>query len=252
MYIDTHFHLMKEDYEDIDLVIKKANDNKVSKLIISGCDKDGIIEGLEYITKYNNVYMTIGFHPEYCEKVTDEDLVWLEKTIKENKKIVGIGEIGLDYYYTKDNKIRQIELFKQQLDLAQKLNMPIVIHSRDAFMDTYETLKEYNLKGVIHCFTSNIENARKYISLGFYLGIGGVLTFKNSNLKDVIEKVDLAHVVLETDSPYLSPEPFRGKTNGPENIPLIAEKIAQIKEVSVEHVGSITTNNALALFDLTM
>lgn len=252
MYTDTHFHLMKEDYEDIDLVVKEANNNKVSKLIISGCDKKSIIEGLEYINKYDNVYMTVGFHPEYCEEVSSNDIVWLEKLINENKKIVGIGEVGLDYYYTKGNKVRQMQLFKQQLDLAQKLKMPIVIHSRDAFMDTYETLKQYKLKGVIHCFTSNIENARRYIDLGYYLGIGGVLTFKNSNLKDVISKIDLDHIVLETDSPYLSPEPLRGKVNGPKNIPLIATKIEEIKKIPIEVVASITTSNARELFDLNM
>ena len=218
MFVDTHFHLTKSDYEDIDEVIKNALDSGVKPLIISGCDKEGIIEGLDYIKKYDDLYMTIGFHPEYCEVVTDEDIEWLERKVKENKKIVGIGEIGLDYYYTKDNKDKQISLFKKQLDLAEKLHMTVVIHSRDAFLDTYEMLKMFNGTGVIHCFTSNIENANKYLSLGFKLGIGGVLTFKNSNLKDVIEKVDLKSIVLETDSPYLSPEPFRGKKNTPSNV----------------------------------
>ena len=250
MYIDTHFHLSKEDYKDIDLVISEALENEVNQLIISGCDKKGIIEGLDYISKFDNVYMTVGFHPEYCEEITSEDILWLEKIIKENKKIVGVGEIGLDYYYTKDNKTKQLEVFTSLLDLAAKLNMPVVIHSRDAFMDTYETLKKYNLKGVIHCFTSNIENANKYISLGYYLGIGGVLTFKNSNLKDVIQQISLDNIVLETDSPYLSPEPYRGKVNGPKNIPLIALKIAQIKDLSVDDVSNVTTKNACSLFDL--
>lgn len=252
MYIDTHFHLSKEDYGNIDLVVKESLDNGVNNLIISGCDKKSIIEGLDYISKYDNVYMTVGFHPECCEEITGKDIVWLEKIVKENKKIVGIGEIGLDYYYTKDNKDKQIELFVSQLDLAKKLNMPVVIHSRDAFMDTYEILKRYSLKGVIHCFTSNIENAKKYISLGYYLGIGGVLTFKNSNLRDVIKQISLENIVLETDSPYLSPEPFRGKINGPKNIPLIAKEIARIKDISINMVADVTTNNALSLFDLSI
>lgn len=250
MYIDTHFHLTKEDYDSVDDVIKEANNHGVTKLIISGCDKQGIIEGLDYINKYDNVYMTAGFHPEYCEIINNDDLEWLEKIIKNNNKIIGIGEIGLDYYYNKDNKLKQIQLFKNQLDLAEKLDLPIVIHSREAFSDTYDLLKKYKLKGIIHCFTSNIENAKRYISLGFYLGIGGVLTFKNSNLKDVIKQIDLNNIVLETDSPYLSPEPFRGKTNYPKNIPIIANKIADIKDVNVDEVASITTNNVRCLFDL--
>ena len=163
---------------------------------------------------------------------------------------MGIGEIGLDYYYTKDNKEKQISLFKKQLSLAEKLSMPVVIHSREAFLDTYQLLSNFKGTGVIHCFTSNIENANKYIKLGFKLGIGGVLTFKNSNLKEVIRKIDLKSVVLETDSPYLSPEPFRGKKNTPSNVVLVAERIAEIKNLSLKEVGRITTLNASELFDL--
>ena len=250
MFIDTHFHLTKDDYDDVDKVVLDAIENEVSPLVISGCDKMGIIEGLDYIKKYDNLYMTVGFHPEYCEEINDEDIIWLEKIIRDNKKIVGIGEIGLDYYYTKDNKEKQIFLFKKQLSLAEKLSMPVVIHSREAFLDTYQLLSNFKGAGVIHCFTSNIENANKYIKLGFKLGIGGVLTFKNSNLKEVIRKIDLKSVVLETDSPYLSPEPFRGKKNTPSNVVLVAERIAEIKNLSLKEVGRITTLNASELFDL--
>lgn len=250
MFIDTHCHLENKYYDDINVVINNAIDAGVNKLIISGCDKNGILEGLEYLKKYKNLYMTVGFHPEFCEVVDDKDLEWLEDIVKKNKKIVGIGEMGLDYYYTKDNKEKQIDLFKKQLDIAKRLNMPVVIHSRDAFNDTYNLLKEIEVAGVIHCFTSNIENAKKYISLGFKLGIGGVLTFKNSNLKDVIRDIDLKYLVLETDSPYLSPEPFRGKLNEPKNIPLIAEKIALIKKIELNEVANITSDNAMKVFDL--
>ena len=250
MFIDTHCHLENKYYDDINVVINNAIDAGVNKLIISGCDKNGILEGLEYLKKYKNLYMTVGFHPEFCGVVDDKDLEWLEDIVKKNKKIVGIGEIGLDYYYTKDNKEKQIDLFKKQLDIAKRLNMPVVIHSRDAFNDTYNLLKEIEVAGVIHCFTSNIENAKKYISLGFKLGIGGVLTFKNSNLKDVIRDIDLKYLVLETDSPYLSPEPFRGKLNEPKNIPLIAEKIALIKKIELNEVANITSDNAMKVFDL--
>ena len=250
MLIDTHFHLGEEYYDDINQVIVDAKDNRVNTLIISGCDKKGIIQGLEYIKKYNNLYMTVGFHPEEVDSVGDEDLEWLENIVKSNKKIVGIGEIGLDYYYTKENKDKQIDLFKKQINLAKKLNLPIVIHSRDAFMDTYNLLKEFKGKAVIHCFTSNLENAKRYISLGFKLGIGGVVTFKNSNLKDVIKELELSNIVLETDSPYLSPEPYRGKVNGPKNILIIAKKIAEIKQMDLGEVANITSINARELFDL--
>ena len=250
MFIDTHCHLENKYYDDINVVINNAIDAGVNKLIISGCDKNGILEGLEYLKKYKNLYMTVGFHPEFCEVVDDKDLEWLEDIVKKNKKIVGIGEIGLDYYYTKDNKEKQIDLFKKQLDIAKRLSMPVVIHSRDAFNDTYNLLKEIEVAGVIHCFTSNIENAKKYISLGFKLGIGGVLTFKNSNLKDVIRDIDLKYLGLETGSHYLSPEPFRGKLNEPKNIPLIAEKIALIKKIELNEVANITSDNAMKVFDL--
>ena len=249
MLIDTHFHLEKKYYGNIDRIISDARDNDVGILIMSGCDKGGIIEGLEYLNEYNNLYMTVGFHPEEVDNIDEIDLEWLENIIKNNKKIVGIGEIGLDYYYTKDNKDRQIALFKRQLNLAEKLNMPVVIHSRDAFMDTYNLLREFKGKGIIHCFTSNIENAKRYLTLGFKLGIGGVVTFKNSNLKDVVKEISLNDIVLETDSPYLSPEPFRGEVNGPKNVSIIAKRVAEIKGVSFDEIARITSKNACDLFD---
>ena len=250
MLVDTHFHLSKEYYDDIDSVIKDALSNKITTLIMSGCDKDSIIEGLEYIKKYDNLYMTVGFHPEETDIITDDDILWLEDIVKANKKIIGIGEIGLDYYYTKENKTVQIELFKKQLNLAEKLGLPVVVHTREAFLDTYNLLKEFKGRGVIHCFTSNFENANRFISIGFKLGIGGVVTFKNSNLREVIKEVELNNIILETDSPYLSPEPFRGKKNEPKNILIIAEKIAEIKGMSLDEVSLVTTKNAYSLFDL--
>ncbi len=249
MFIDTHCHLSKGDY-DIDKLIDECKNNGVDTLIISGCDKKGINEGLEIIEKYANVYMTIGFHPSEVDTTTDEDLIWLEELIKKHKKIVGIGEIGLDYYWVKDNKEKQRLLFEKQLKLAEKLNMPIVIHSREATQETFDILKKYSLKGIIHCYSGSKEMAREYIKLGYYLGIGGVLTFKNSNLCDVVKEIPLESITLETDSPYLAPTPHRGEKNSPEYIPLIAEKIAEIKEKTIEEVGLITTNNACTLFDL--
>lgn len=250
MFIDTHCHLSKEYYEDIDEIINKAKDNNVNTLIISGCDKKGIIEGLELIKKYPNIYMTIGFHPSEVDTTTNEDLIWLEELIKSNKKIIGVGEIGLDYYWVKDNKEQQRTLFKKQLDIATRLKLPIVIHSREATQETYDILKEYKLKGIIHCYSGSLEMAKEYIKLGYKIGIGGVVTFKNTNLVDVVKEIDLKDITLETDSPYLAPTPYRGKQNSPEYIPIIVEKIAEIKEKTKEEVGRITTNTVKELFNI--
>lgn len=247
MFIDTHLHM---NMENATKIVEEAKEQGVSKLIVSGCDKEGIKEALCLIDKYDNVYATIGFHPSEADCIKESDFSWLENIIKNNKKIIGIGEIGLDYYYGKDNKEQQKNLFDNQLKLAKKLNLPVVIHTRDAFLDTYNLLEKYKLKGVIHCFSGSIEVANLYISLGYYLGIGGVVTFKNSNLPKVIEEISLESIFLETDSPYLSPEPHRGKENSPKNIPLIAEKIASIKKVSTNEVEKITYSNVTSLFDL--
>ena len=163
---------------------------------------------------------------------------------------MGVGEIGLDYHYTKDNREAQIALFEQQLALAEKNNLPVVIHSRDATEDTINTLKKYKVKGVIHCFSGSLEVAEIYIRMGFKLGFGGVVTFSNSNLYKVVEKIGLPNIVLETDSPYLAPVPYRGKQNSSKYVPVIAQKIADILGLSLEEVASVTTSNACELFDL--
>ncbi len=250
MYIDSHCHLSKEYYDSIDEIVNKAKDNNVNKLIISGCDKNGIIEGLDIINKYENIYMTIGFHPSEANITTAEDLIWLENLIKENDKIIAVGEIGLDYYWVKDNKEQQRDLFRKQLSIATRLNLPVVIHSREATQETYDILKEYDLIGIIHCYSGSLEMAKEYIKLGYKIGIGGVVTFKNTNLVEVVKEIDLKDITLETDSPYLAPTPYRGKQNSPEYIPIIAQKIAEIKGITKEEVGKITTNNIKELFNI--
>ena len=249
MYIDTHCHLSLEDYDDIDLVIKENRENNIDKIIISGYSRDTIRESLDLIDKYSDVYATIGYHPSEADITTDEDISLLEEQIQ-NKKVVGIGEIGLDYHYGSDNKEKQIELFRKQMEIAEKYKLPVVIHSRDATEDTINILKEYNVIGDMHCFSGSLETAKIYISMGYKLGIGGVVTFKNSNLYKVVESVGLENIILETDSPYLTPEPFRGKKNSSKYIPYIAEKIANILNISVEEVAKTTTLNACSLFDL--
>ena len=249
MFIDTHCHLSKEDYDDIDLVIKENRENNISKIIISGCSRDSIFESIELSRRYEEVYLTLGYHPSEVNTVTDDDLLELENLLKLDK-VVGLGEIGLDYYYGKDDKNEQIELFRKQLVIAEKLDIPVVIHSRDAVEDTINILKEFDLTGVIHCFSGSVETAKIYTSMGYMLGIGGVVTFKNSNLYKVVEEVGIKNIVLETDSPYLAPTPFRGQKNSSKYIPLIAEKISDILEISLEEVGNETTKNACSMFDL--
>lgn len=248
MYIDTHTHLSYNYGIKPEEYVLNAINSNVNKIIVSCCDKESILEGLELLKKFDNIYLTIGFHPDETGKIIDSDIIWLEKIIKNDKRIIGIGEIGLDYHFVKDNKEQQKELFIKQLNLAQKLNLPVVVHTRDSIQDTYDILKKYNLKGDIHCFSGSIEMANNFIKLGYYLGIGGVVTFSNSNLYKVVENIGLDNIILETDSPYLSPD--RGKINESKNIPIIAEKIASILDTNIENVQIKTTENACKLFDL--
>ena len=250
MFTDTHCHLSKEDYDNIDEVIDRAKENNVDRLIICGCDKNGIKEALEIANTHDNIYLEIGFHPSEANIITEEDICWLKELIKSNNKVVAIGEIGLDYHWDKDNKEKQKELFIKQIELSKELNLPVVIHSRDAFQDTYDILKETKVKGDIHCFSGSLENAKRYISLGFLIGIGGVLTFKNTNLRDTIKEIDMCNILLETDSPYLAPVPFRGDKNEPKNVKIVAELISEIKEISLEEVSRITENNIKELFNI--
>ena len=249
MFIDTHCHLSYEDYDDIDLVIKENRESGISKIIISGCSKDSIDESLDLANRYEDVFVTIGYHPSEVDYV-DDDLLDDLKVKLSNEKVVGLGEIGLDYYYGKETKDKQLLLFEKQLKIAEDKGLIVVIHSRDATEDTINCLKKYNVTGVIHCFSGSVETAKIYVSMGYKLGIGGVVTFKNSKLYEVVEAVGLANIVLETDSPYLAPTPFRGQKNSSKYIPLIAEKIADILNVSVENVGNVTSSNACDLFDL--
>ena len=248
MYIDTHCHLSMEDYGDIDKVIEENKNALVEKIVVSGCSRESIDEVMDLKDKYNMVYVTIGYHPEYADTITESDLDYLKSLLGE-KKVIGIGEIGLDYHYTKENKDKQIWLFEEQLKIADAFNLPVVIHSRDATMDTINTLKKYKVKGIIHCFSGSLETANIYISMGFLLGIGGVVTFKNSKLKDVVKEVPLESIVLETDSPYLTPVPFRGKINSSKYLEYIANFIADIKNISLEELAEITSKNASSLFD---
>lgn len=249
MYIDTHCHLSKDYYQDIDFIVSENINAGISKMILSGCDKKSISESIMYAEKYENIYVTIGYHPEEVFNVSMDEVNQLKDIIKNCKKVVGIGEIGLDYHYEKESKKKQILLFEKQLKLAEELNLPVVIHSRDAVMDTINCLQKYNVKGIIHCFSGSLGVANTYIKMGFKLGIGGVVTFKNSKLGEVIKNISLEHIVLETDSPYLTPDPYRGKVNSSKYIPVIAQRLSSLYDVSLEEISKITTENALNLFN---
>ena len=249
MYIDTHCHVLNDYYDDIDEIINKCKNNGVNKIIVSGCDIETNKEVLELVNKYDIIYGTIGFHPTELNDFKEEYFEFLEKNIM-NEKIVGIGEIGLDYHYEDTDKNKQINVFTRQLEMAEKYNKPIIVHSRDSIQDTYNILSNYKLKGSIHCFSGSVEMAKLFVKLGYKLGVGGIITYKNAkNIKEVVKNIDLSYILLETDSPYLSPEPYRGTKNDPSNIPIIAGAIADIRNVSKIDVARITTDNAIAKFD---
>lgn len=249
MFIDTHCHISKEYFDDIPNLIDNIVKSGVNKVIVNGCDMKSNLEVLELVEKYDIVYGALGFHPTELDDFSDEQLIWLEKNIN-NKKIVAIGEIGLDYHYDNTDKVKQKEVFEKQLQIASKYHKPVIVHSRDAINDTYNIISKYNVIGSLHCFSSSKEMAERFIKLGFYIGIGGVCTYKNAKeIKEVIKAIDLEYIILETDTPYLSPEPVRKEKNTPCNIPIIASYIASLKDVDLSIVSKVTSANASRLFD---
>ena len=246
MLIDTHCHLSKEDYPNLDEIVNEMD----GYIIISGCNDETNREVIEIVNKYDKVFGTLGIHPEEIDKITNDSFKFIEDNLN-NPKIVGIGEIGLDYYWTKDNIEKQKEVLIKQLNIAKKYNKAVVIHSRDSIQDVYDILKSYKLKGTIHCFSSSGEMAREFIKLGYMIGVGGTVTFKNSlRIQEVVKDIDLNNILLETDSPYLTPEPFRGTQNKPSNVYFVAKKISELKNISVESVVESTGLNAIKQFDL--
>ena len=250
MMIDTHCHISKEDYENKEEIIKHMENNI---MIVSTASPQDIEEVINLCETHNNIYGTIGIHPEFANTYTDEDLKNVEKYLT-HSKIVGVGEIGLDYHYTKENKEKQKELFIKQINLANKYHKTIVIHSRDAIEDTYNIVKQYKHKDTkcnMHCFSGSLEMAERFVKLGVTLGIGGVLTFKNEKkLKEIVTNLDIHNFVLETDSPYLTPEPFRGHKNEPVNVKYVAAKISQLTGIEYAKTLEITTQTACHQFDL--
>ena len=248
--VDTHCHISFSDYDDIPLLINKIKDSGITKIIVNGCDMKSNLEVIELTKNYDIVYGALGFHPTELEMFKDEYLEWLDEHINDDK-IVAVGEIGLDYHYDNTDKNKEIYVFRKQLEIAKKHNKPVIIHSRDAIQDTYNILKEYDLRGSLHCYSGSLEMAREFIKLGFLIGVGGVVTYKNAkNIVNVIKNIDLEYILLETDSPYLTPEPFRKYKNDSSYIPIIAKKIAEIKEVPLEEIEKTTNMNVFRLFDI--
>ena len=248
MFTDSHCHIYSEYYPNIDEVINNAVSNNVNRFLNNGCDRKTCEEVLKLIDIYPNMYGAIGIHPENVNDYKIDDLKFIEDNLN-NKKVVAIGEIGLDYHYTKEDKDKQISLFEEELSLAEKYNIPVIIHSRDATLDTLNTLKKYKVKGIVHSFSGSLETALEYIKMGYLLGVNGVITFKNAKIKDVFAKIPLESIVLETDSPYLTPEPFRGCSNSPTHIIEIAKFISDLKGVSLEGLAKITNNNLNKMFN---
>ena len=247
--IDTHCHITMKDYDDIPFLINKIRESGVNKIIVNGTDMESNLEVLELTKKYDIVYGAIGFHPTELDGFKESYFEWLEEHIRDDK-IVALGEIGLDYHYDNTDKEQENYVFKKQLEIARKHNKPVIIHSRDAIQDTYNILKEYNVSGCLHCYSGSLEMAREFVKLGFLLGVGGVITFKNAkNIVNVIKNIDLEYILLETDAPYLTPEPYRKNKNDSSYIPVIARKIAEIKEVNLEVIEKTTNENAKRLFD---
>ena len=247
MFTDTHCHVFKEYYDQVEEVFSRAKECFVGRFFVAGCNHASNLEVLDLLS-YSDVYGSLGIHPEFADTYLESDLKFIEKNLK-NEKIIAMGEIGLDYHYTKENKEKQKELFEKQLELASRYSIPVVIHSRDATEDTITILKKYpHVKGVIHSFSGSLETAQIYIKMGYKLGINGVVTFKNSHLKEVVKEV-LSSIVLETDSPYLTPHPHRGEKNEPKYIIEIAKFLSEYLSISLDEILSITNKNIRAIFD---
>ena len=250
MLVDSHCHVLSSEYDNPDEIIKDSISSGVDKMIINGYDMKSSKEAVELSKRHKDVYVAIGIAPQDVDDYNDNTIDEFQNLI-DNNKVVAIGEIGLDYYWTTETKEKQILVFKKMLSLAKKNKLPVIVHSRNAFLDTYNILKEYNVTGIIHCFSGSLQVAKMYSDLDFLLGIGGVVTFKNaSKLLNVVKNMDLECFSLETDSPYLSPEPFRGRQNTPKNVMLVAKKIAEIKGLSKEKVIDITGKSVTRKFDL--
>lgn len=253
--VDTHTHLFAEEFNaDRSAMLQRAIDNGVSKLLLPNIDSTSLKAMQNLCEAYpTNCFPMMGIHPSSINENFEEELALVKKELFGEYKYYGVGEIGLDLYWDKTFYPQQKQVFIQQVQWSIELGLPVSIHTREATDETIEILSSPKLKnafGVFHCFTGTTEQARKIIDLGFHLGIGGVLTFKNTTLREVLAPVDLKHIVFETDSPYLAPMPYRGKRNESAYVLHIAEKLAEVKNISIEEVAEITTKNAHQIFKI--
>ncbi len=249
-FFDSHAHYNDEKFnQDKDNVLKEIYNQDITRLVCAGYNYQSSVSAIEISKENDWIYTTIGISPNDVEDLAKIDS--LDELLKE-KKIVAIGEIGLDYYWNKENKDIQKEMFIKQIELANKYNLPIVIHTRDAAIDTIDILKNHpcNKKGVFHCCPLNQELIKEGLKLGFYISFSGNITFKNAKSDACIGLVPLDRILIETDSPYLAPEPLRGTRNDSRNVKLVAQKIASVKNLSLEEVAKITYDNANRIFNL--
>jgi len=248
---DSHAHYDSEQFnEDREELLLSMEENGVGTIVNSGASWDSVTEVVELAHKYPFIYAAVGMHPDEVGDLNDERFEYL-KSQCQKEKVVAVGEIGLDYYWDNESHDVQKKWFIKQLELARELDLPVIIHSRDAAADTLEIMKEYGqgLRGVIHCFSYSVELAREYVKMGFHIGIGGVVTFKNGRkLKEIAEEIPLDRILLETDCPYLAPVPFRGKRNCSAYISYVAQEIANLKGISYEEVVAQTEQNGKRLF----
>ncbi|ONI40447.1 hydrolase TatD [Candidatus Epulonipiscium fishelsonii] len=249
---DSHAHYNDDRFnEDREILLQDLHNNGVELIMNVGADMKESAECVKLAEKYDYIYASVGVHPHYVENMTDKDIVTLEK-LAQNKQVKAIGEIGLDYHYDNSPRDLQQKWFKAQLALAKKVNLPVIIHSREASQETFDILKESTIRdGVIHCFSGSSELAKEYVKMGFYIGIGGTLTFKNARKTvEVVEEIPLDKIVIETDCPYLSPMPHRGERNHSLYLTYVIDKIAEIKNMDKITVGDITFENAKQLYRL--
>ena len=255
MFFDTHAHLNAIQYEeDIVEVIERAKSENVTHIVVVGFDKDTIKKAMELTDQYDMIYAAVGWHPVDAIDMTDDDLKWI-KELASHPKVVAIGEMGLDYYWDKSPRDIQKEVFRKQIQLAREVQLPIIIHNREATEDVIKILQEENASevgGVMHCFTGSLEVAKQCMDMNFYISFGGPVTFKNAKKpKEVAVEIPMDRLLIETDCPYLTPHPFRGKRNEPSYVKYVAEQIATLKELSVEEIARKTSDNAMRLFGIT-
>ncbi|MGE7609906.1 TatD family hydrolase [Peribacillus frigoritolerans] len=254
MLFDTHVHVNAEQFnEDLEDVIERAKEAGVDNMVVVGFDRPTIIRAMELIETYDFMYAAVGWHPVDAIDMTEDDLQWIEE-LSNHPKVVAIGEMGLDYHWDKSPKDVQMEVFRKQIRLAKKVRLPIIIHNREATADIVNILKEEEASrvgGIMHCFSGSAETALECINMNFYISLGGPVTFKNAKKpKEVAAAVPLDRLLIETDCPYLAPHPYRGKRNEPSYVKLVAEQIAEIKQLTIEEVSQATTENAKKLFGI--